>query len=121
MTVRAAPFLSWITSAFFAVALLLAPANAAEMLECDFSAEVSAALDSHGTNHGHTITLDDKLDPPPHAADHCASHGCISALTFEAAKSLAPCHLVARYEISADDKVLPKTPEGIDRPPRPKM
>lgn len=121
MTVQDAPFLSWITSAFFAIALILAPSNADAMLECDFSVEVSVALDSHGTNHGHTITLDGKLDPPPHAADHCASHGCISALTIEAAKALAPCDLVARYEISAADNVLPKTPEGIDRPPRPKM
>lgn len=102
-----------------AVTVLLSPANAVAMLDCDVQQPIESVYHHEHSKHVDAVSASQDSDGSTHLADHCAAHACVVAV---AAPSVHPesLHLnqCAGFRMQNNALVAGVSPEGLRRPPR---
>lgn len=110
---------TWIIAAVFAVSVLLSPAHADVVIECDSTQEVTLGAHLSADHDGDLLVSDGQSEPPDHVAEHCTSHACISALDLVVSTDMHDMdHDLGRYVMSEGPFAFLYAAEGFLRPPR---
>lgn len=112
----------WI-AAVVALSILLGPANATTMLDCDGTQSdllPEAGSDHHAfESHGNVTAGDYDRTTHEHPESHCANHVCVVAIHASQTWSDDPLNLIlADLSASAKSLVSLTSPDGLRRPPR---
>jgi hypothetical protein len=102
-----------------AMSLLLSPANAVAMIDCEVQqSSLAVDLAGHGDHVNHASVEQDQ-GGAGHVSEHCAAHACVVATESVAiAAAIVLVVQSAELNIHSGPLVPISVPEGLRRPPR---